>query len=93
VNNTRPAAGTEEVYRYWEKEMERRRREEDRDEQQGHGGIYNGSTKLITSLLALMNILTAAAIVGGVVMYGRVTALDQKVDLIITGHIRIANGP
>jgi hypothetical protein len=56
-------------------------------------GPFNGSTKIITSLLALMNILTAAAIVGGIVMYGRVEALDSKVDLIITGHIKIASGP
>ena len=56
------------------------------------GGIYNGSTKLITSLLALMNLLTAAAIVGGVVMYGRVTSLDEKVNLIIQGRIQIATG-
>lgn len=53
------------------------------------GGIYNGSTKLITSLLALMNILTAASIVGGIAMYGRVTALDDKVNLIIDGRIQI----
>jgi hypothetical protein len=55
--------------------------------------VFNGSTKVITSLLALMNILTAAAIVGGIVMYGKVEALDSKVDLIITGHIRIATIP
>lgn len=51
--------------------------------------IYNGSTKIVTTLLALMNILTAAAIVGGVVMYGRVEALDSKVDLILSGRLRI----
>jgi hypothetical protein len=54
---------------------------------------FNGSTRAITSLLALMNILTAAAIIGGIVMYGKVEALDSKVDLIITGHIKIAAGP
>jgi hypothetical protein len=48
-----------------------------------------GFTKLITALLALMNILSAAAIVGGVVMYGRVTSLNDKVDLIIQGRIRV----
>ena len=47
------------------------------------------STKLITALLALMNILSSAAIVGGVVMYGRVTSLNDKVDLIIQGRIRV----
>jgi hypothetical protein len=51
--------------------------------------IYNGSTKIVTTLLALMNILTAAAIVGGVVMYGKVEALDSKVDLILSGRLRI----
>ncbi len=57
---------------------------------------YNGSTKIITSLLALMNVLATAAIIGGVVTYGKVQALDvkveeldRKVDLIISGHIRI----
>ena len=51
--------------------------------------IYNGSTRLITGLLALMNVLTAAAIIGGVVMYGKVSALDMKVNLIIEGRIQI----
>jgi hypothetical protein len=51
--------------------------------------VFVGSTKLITSLLALMNVLTAAAIVGGIIMYGRVTSLDDKVTLIIEGRIKI----
>ena len=54
---------------------------------------FNGSTKLITALLALMNILSGAAIVGGVVMYGKVTSLSDKVDLIIQGRIKVAVGP
>jgi len=61
---------------------------------------YNGSTKLITSLLALMNILLAAAVVGGVATYGKVQALEvnveavkEKVDLVISGRIHIASGP
>jgi hypothetical protein len=48
-----------------------------------------GSTKLIASLLAIMNILTASAIVGGIVMYGKVTSLSDKVDLIIQGRIKV----
>lgn len=54
---------------------------------------FNGSTKIITFLLSLMNLLTAAAIIGGVVMYGKVETLDTKVDMIINGHIKIAAGP
>jgi hypothetical protein len=50
---------------------------------------YNGSTKIITALLALMNLLVAAAVVGGVVLYGKVEALDSKVDLILSGRLRI----
>jgi hypothetical protein len=53
------------------------------------GNIFNGSTKLITSLLAIMNILTAAAIIGGIVMYAKVNSLDDKVTLIIEGKIRV----
>jgi hypothetical protein len=53
------------------------------------GNIFNGSTKLITSLLAIMNILTAAAIIGGIVMYAKVTSLDDKVTLIIEGKIKM----
>jgi hypothetical protein len=55
--------------------------------------VYNGSTKLITALMALMNILVAAAVVGGVVLYGKVEALDSKVDLILTGRLRILGDP
>lgn len=69
--------------------MEQRRI--DREDREGYGSIYSNAPKYITSWLALMNLLIAAAIVGGVVMYGNVTALNQKVDLIISGHIRIAN--
>jgi hypothetical protein len=57
--------------------------------------IFNGSTKLVTTLLALMNLLASAAIIGGVIMYGEVKALDvkvenldNKVELIIMGHIK-----
>jgi hypothetical protein len=60
---------------------------------------FNGSTKLITSLLALLNLLMAAGIVGIIVMYGKVAAfevrfqdLDQKVDMIVEGRIRIPDG-
>jgi hypothetical protein len=56
---------------------------------------FNGSTKLVTTLLALMNLLASAAIIGGVIMYGEVKALDvkvenldNKVELIIMGHIK-----
>ena len=55
--------------------------------------VFNGSTKFITFMLAVMNILMAAAIVGGVIMYGRVTSLDDKVNLIIEGRIAIARPP
>jgi hypothetical protein len=51
--------------------------------------IYNGSTKIITALLALTNLLVAAGVVGGVVLYGKVEALDSKVDLILSGRLRI----
>ena len=56
---------------------------------------FNGSTKLVTTLLALMNLLASAAIIGGVIMYGQVQALNEKVEnlnskveLIIMGHIK-----
>lgn len=75
------------------RERQRLDEEYDRRHYQGKGNIFNGSTKLITSLLAIMNILTAAAIVGGVVMYGRLSSLDDKVTLIIEGKIRVASGP
>jgi hypothetical protein len=54
---------------------------------------FNGSTKLITGLLALMNVLAASAVVGGVIMYGKVEALDEKVNLIIEGRIQIRIPP
>jgi len=60
----------------------------------------NGSTKVITSLLALLNLLMGAGIVGLVIMYGKIQAfdvrfedLDNKVDMIITGHIHISPEP
>ena len=60
---------------------------------------FNGSTKLITALLGLLNILMAAGVVGLVMMYGRVqefdvkfTDLDHKVEMIIEGRIRIPDG-
>jgi hypothetical protein len=56
---------------------------------------FNGSTRVMTTLLALMNLLASAAIIGGVIMYGEVKALDvkvenldNKVELIIMGHIK-----
>lgn len=60
---------------------------------------FNGSTKLITSLLALLNLLMAAGVVGIIVMYGQVQAfqvkfedLDKKVQMIIDWRIRIPLG-
>jgi hypothetical protein len=54
---------------------------------------------VMTSLLALLNILAAAGVVGIVGMYGKVTAfeerfnaLDKKVDMIVEGRIRIPDG-
>jgi hypothetical protein len=56
----------------------------------GHGNVFNGSTKFINFLLATVTGLLIAAIVGGVALYGKVEAIDTKVDLIITGHIKVA---
>ena len=60
---------------------------------------FNGSTKAITSLLALLNILMASGVVGLIMMYGRMQAfevrfndLDNKVEMIIEGRIRIPDG-
>lgn len=64
------------------------------------GGIYNGSTRLITWMMALLNVLIASGIIGGIIMYGRVGVLEEKVsdlgmkvDLVITGRIRVPYGP
>ena len=58
--------------------------------------IFNGSTKIVTWLMALLNVLVAAGIVGGIMMYGRVGALEvgvqdlkDKIGLVIEGRIRI----
>ena len=39
-----------------------------------------------------MSALITAAILGGVVMYGKIQELETKMDLIIGGHIRIGDG-
>jgi hypothetical protein len=64
------------------------------------GGIYNGSTRIITWMMALLNGLTIAGIVGGVMMYGRVSVLEEKitnlsnkVEMIIKGDIKVPHGP
>jgi hypothetical protein len=51
---------------------------------------------VMTSLLALLNILMAAGVVGIIVMYGNIKAfevrfddLDKKVNMIVEGRIRI----
>ena len=53
---------------------------------------------VMTSLLAMLNVLAAAGVVGIIGMYGKVTAfevrfndLDKKVDMIVEGRIRIPN--
>lgn len=68
---------------------------DDDGQYRGTGAIYNGSTKIITFLMALLNVLVAAGIIGGIVMYGRVGAMEQglsdlkeKVNLLIEGRIR-----
>jgi hypothetical protein len=73
---------------------------DDMDKRHGSGDIYNGSTKIITWMMALLNVLISAGIIGGIIMYGRVGVLEEKVmdmgtkiDLIITGRIRVPNGP
>lgn len=75
--------------------MEALGREMDHRNKNDHG--HNGSTRFINWSLAMLNGLAIAAVVGGIMMYGRVSALEQraialeqKVDLIITGHIHIA---
>ena len=62
--------------------------------------VFNGSTKLITSLLAIMNILVASAVIGCIIIYGKVQAydvrfneLDRKFDMIINGQIYIPPRP
>lgn len=55
-------------------------------------GSQNGNGKYITSLLTIMSALITAAILGGVVMYGKIQELETKMDLIIGGHIRIGDG-
>ena len=69
------------------------------EEMDSRNSPFNGSTKLITSLLALLNLLMAAGVVGIIVMYGQVQAfqvkfedLDKKVQMIIDGRIRIPLG-
>jgi hypothetical protein len=54
---------------------------------------------VMTSLLALLNLLMAAGVVGVIGMYGKVTAfevrfddLNKKVDMIVEGRIRIPDG-
>jgi hypothetical protein len=72
------------------------RRDYDDKYGRGNGNIYNGQTKIITWMMALLNVLVAAGIVGGIMMYGRVGALEtgfqdmkEQMKLIIDGHIRI----
>ena len=84
---TRPATSTESDVKRYEREMSER----DHD-----NGPFNGSTKLITALLTLLTSLALAGVLGGIALFGRVSALDersmqleQKVDLIITGRIRV----
>lgn len=100
--NIRSRAGTEQDYQELGEAFERqnqRKRMSDYDEDQQYKGpkqVFNGSTKIITWLMALMNVLVAAGIVGGIMMYGRMGALEQgftdmkeKVNMIIEGRIRI----
>ena len=54
----------------------------------GTGNVFNGSTKYVNAMLALIVGLLVAVICGGVQLYGQVQRIDGKVELIITGHIK-----
>jgi hypothetical protein len=54
----------------------------------GDGNIFNGSTKFINAMLSVLCALTSAGIIGLILMYGRLSAVETKVDLLISGHVK-----
>lgn len=54
----------------------------------GDGNIFAGSSKFVNAMLAVLCTLTASGIIGIILMYGRLSAVETKVDLLITGHIK-----
>ena len=75
----------------------KREREDIRRELQsmGSGNHFNGSTKYVNAMLTLLTSLMLAGIVGGISLYANVAGLardvkatNDKVDLIIAGHIK-----
>lgn len=56
----------------------------------GDGNIFNGSTKFINAMLSVLCALSSAGIIGLILMYGRLSSVETKVDLILNGKIVIA---
>jgi hypothetical protein len=61
----------------------------------GSNSVFNGSTKYVNAMLTLLTSLMLAGIVGGISLYANVAGLSRdvkatndKVDLIINGHLR-----
>jgi hypothetical protein len=65
-----------------------RRFARERKEMMGSHNVFNGSTKFVNWMLSVTTALMIASIVGGVVLYGQVQAINTKVDLLISGHIK-----
>jgi hypothetical protein len=61
----------------------------------GSHSTFNGSTKYVNAMLTLLTSLMLAGIVGGISLYANVAGLSRdvkatndKVDLIINGHLK-----
>lgn len=64
------------------------RRFERERESMGSHNQFNGSTKFVNWMLALIMILAGAGICGDIVVYGQVQRLQGNVDLLLQGKIK-----
>lgn len=102
---SRPAVSSEQDIREWAEAMDSdalnrrfaRERQAMRKELQGMGSYntFNGSTKYVNAMLAVITALMVAAVCGMWGMYGKVESLSVKVedvkgtvDLIVAGKIK-----
>lgn len=56
------------------------------------GNVFNGSTKFVNAMLSINAALLTAAIIATVTfsvsMNGRMSALEAKMEMIVTGHVK-----
>jgi len=90
---SRPPAGNQEDYDELAAAFDRRWARSSQG--MGSNNTFNGSSKYINAMLTLLSGLMLTGIVGGIAMYGHVSALSEKVDatnakvdLIIAGRIK-----